>query len=438
MQCSIIAHRAPIHAPGTAARLPPFAALHSTKVCSGSSRCSVSVAHAGGNAAGKGESQPFISGQAAESLRALTPPWVRQQQAFVRSVAADDKLTVTLLVGGKQRNLTRCAASPVPPGRLLMLAAACWKWVVPHCPIYSPFLPCPLPAWLAGRPKDEPLEKPLARLKASVQPQPAKGFGKKGKKGQQEAAAAAPEGAPGAAAGAAEEPADVFVGLFRDVAGTQPLDGALPNGTAWREARLLLVGSQAYDVEYNPPTVDRLALLKRPLVGCRLLPTCSLLFADADACSWKWQRRAPGSASWQDVPDACHPHYTPGQQDAGCMLRVTCMPGARRSATGVITHGEPASVETGPVAPTPAATSATIRCAQAPPPPAAPQRLRIMSYNILADQYAGSDYAQKVLFSYCPGPALDPEYRKQLVLQELLGYQVRGCGPAACGRLWRA
>jgi hypothetical protein len=47
-----------------------------------------------------------------------------------------------------------------------------------------------------------------------------------------------------------------------------------------------------------------------------------------------------------------------------------------------------------------------------------------MSYNILADQYAGTSYAQQVLFKYCPTQLLDNNYRRQLVLQEVLAYQV--------------
>jgi 2',5'-phosphodiesterase len=41
----------------------------------------------------------------------------------------------------------------------------------------------------------------------------------------------------------------------------------------------------------------------------------------------------------------------------------------------------------------------------------------------LRRRYAASDYAQTVLFGYCPKPYLDYEYRKQLVLQELQRYQ---------------
>lgn len=36
------------------------------------------------------------------------------------------------------------------------------------------------------------------------------------------------------------------------------------------------------------------------------------------------------------------------------------------------------------------------------PQPLQPPGLRVVSYNILADQYVGTEYAQEVLFSYCP------------------------------------
>lgn len=34
--------------------------------------------------------------------------------------------------------------------------------------------------------------------------------------------------------------------------------------------------------------------------------------------------------------------------------------------------------------------------------PLDPPALRIITYNILADQYASTDHAQNVLFGYCP------------------------------------
>ena len=48
-------------------------------------------------------------------------------------------------------------------------------------------------------------------------------------------------------------------------------------------------------------------------------------------------------------------------------------------------------------------------------------RFRVVTYNILADLYADSDYTRKVLHPYCPAYALAIDYRKQLILKELIG-----------------
>ena len=47
---------------------------------------------------------------------------------------------------------------------------------------------------------------------------------------------------------------------------------------------------------------------------------------------------------------------------------------------------------------------------------------RIVSYNLLADLYADSDFSRTVLFPQCPPSALALDYRKQLIIKELLGY----------------
>lgn len=52
-----------------------------------------------------------------------------------------------------------------------------------------------------------------------------------------------------------------------------------------------------------------------------------------------------------------------------------------------------------------------------------PNKFRVVSYNILADLYADSEYTRTQLFPYCPAYALKIEYRKQLFIRELLGYQ---------------
>lgn len=49
-------------------------------------------------------------------------------------------------------------------------------------------------------------------------------------------------------------------------------------------------------------------------------------------------------------------------------------------------------------------------------------QFRVVSYNLLADFYADSDYSRNELFPYCPPYALAIDYRKRLMLRELRGY----------------
>lgn len=47
---------------------------------------------------------------------------------------------------------------------------------------------------------------------------------------------------------------------------------------------------------------------------------------------------------------------------------------------------------------------------------------RVVTYNILADLYADSDYSRDVLFGYCQKYAMSMDYRKQLFMKEICGY----------------
>lgn len=50
------------------------------------------------------------------------------------------------------------------------------------------------------------------------------------------------------------------------------------------------------------------------------------------------------------------------------------------------------------------------------------KQFRVISYNILADFYADSDFSRSDLFPYCPPYALAIDYRKQLFLREIRCY----------------
>lgn len=54
-------------------------------------------------------------------------------------------------------------------------------------------------------------------------------------------------------------------------------------------------------------------------------------------------------------------------------------------------------------------------------------QFRVISYNLLADYYADSDFSRAELFPYCPAFALAIDYRKLLFIREILGYHADIC-----------
>lgn len=52
----------------------------------------------------------------------------------------------------------------------------------------------------------------------------------------------------------------------------------------------------------------------------------------------------------------------------------------------------------------------------------AEKQFRVVSYNLLANFYADSDYSRTELFPYCPPFALAIDYRKRTALREIQGY----------------
>lgn len=274
---------------------------------------------------------------------------------MVKSLPEEPNLTITLTVGGRQRNL--------------------------------------------DRPKSEPLEKPLARLQKAAAPQP-----DKRKKQKQNSTPAVAE----------SEPAAPFIGVHDGPTSDHPILDPIStsNEDAWLHGRLLRVGDASYLIELNPPSIERLTTHGLAFVGIPVVPSVALHFAELEGCRWQWWRRSPEAAvrssedGWQPIPGATQRGYTPTESDVGCMLRVACTPtrhseGAFGDSNGSLHCGEPAVVETGPVQRPPQPGAAAGR-AHLTPSYLDPPGLRVMTYNILADQYASTDSAKNVLFASCP------------------------------------
>lgn len=118
--------------------------------------------------------------------------------------------------------------------------------------------------------------------------------------------------------------------------------------------------------------------------------------------------------SWTEISDKSI--YLVQSSDVGFNLKVVCTP-RNGSKTGPSAECESTcSVEAGPGV-----------CLFEPRHLYTETRLpnhqfRVVTFNILADLYADSDYSRSTLFPYCPPYALAIDYRKQLFMKEILGY----------------
>uniref|UniRef100_A0A8B9UYL0 Phosphodiesterase 12 n=1 Tax=Anas zonorhyncha TaxID=75864 RepID=A0A8B9UYL0_9AVES len=126
--------------------------------------------------------------------------------------------------------------------------------------------------------------------------------------------------------------------------------------------------------------------------------------------------RRPQALRFPLVPPAARV-FTPCNALVGLRLKLRCTPG-----DGEQRYGQPCEVESsGPVEAGPGACTFDSRhlytrkvCGHG--------SVRAVSYNILADTYAQTEFSRTVLYPYCAPYALEIDYRQNLLKKELAGY----------------
>ena len=301
-----------------------------------------------------------------------------ETMAVVRTQGASPSLSVQVQVGGKMRNL--------------------------------------------DRPKDEMVEKPLMRLQKTACQKPKSGK-KKSKDGH--IAASVPPPAVSLYGG----PDELFPLLD---------PGTTSNEMAWKDGYMLKIGDAKYDIVVDPPFVERLQVHGNVFAGVPAVPFVET--TDTDSTEWQWYRLCAETDEW--VPtQATTRSFVPMQEDVGNKLMVSCTPVQRR--INAITNekydlkGFTSSIVVGPVVAAPEFAAASrlpdTKGASIPNEPIASHEsaaswtahpdFRVMTYNILADQYASTDRAKDVLFAHCPNECLESQYRRPLVFKEILDYK---------------
>ncbi|XP_077387034.1 2',5'-phosphodiesterase 12 isoform X2 [Festucalex cinctus] len=266
------------------------------------------------------------------------------------------------------------------------------------------------------REQDEPLGKVLSRIACTLAKGKKKAKRSAGQQQQQQAAAA-------------DSPEPAVVKLYVD--GSEVRETVL-NAEAWRDGAVLQLGDVRYAVRRNEPAFTTAELPGSLLAGFPVCPKLEVEFGELDRCDLTWYKekspncsaKGGGGGEEESAPDALWTQvggarvYVPSNGDIGCRLKLVCTPkdegGRQGRVEELLSAG---AVEAGPGACTFDGRHAYTAGETAWP------RLRLVSYNILADVYAQTELSKTLLYPYCAPYALQQDYRQNLIKKELAGYR---------------
>uniref|UniRef100_T1J5K1 2',5'-phosphodiesterase 12 n=1 Tax=Strigamia maritima TaxID=126957 RepID=T1J5K1_STRMM len=199
------------------------------------------------------------------------------------------------------------------------------------------------------------------------------------------------------------------------------IDGKILNDTettvseAFKSGAILKIGEVELQIEVNPPLITKVSLPENIMTGFNVYPKIEIEFSVASDCRCKWYRNTTDScANWEEIAQTFS--YEPINDDIGRFLKVVCTPCSGDTEGPSSTAISVSQVGAGP--------------GQCPferrhlftSSPTNGSSFRVVTYNLLADAYANSDYSRTTLFPTCPPYALAMDYRKQLLVKELMGY----------------
>ncbi|XP_049869288.1 2',5'-phosphodiesterase 12 [Pectinophora gossypiella] len=187
----------------------------------------------------------------------------------------------------------------------------------------------------------------------------------------------------------------------------------------------LKVYDQEYEAIFNAPWIVSINLPQSILAGFPIYPEnfCTY-YTEKQTTIFNWYRGLPVNENGNVISD-CHIKwdlvgngftYIPTAQDIGMKLKLECIPGNKTATGPAVEIISKNKVEAGP-GKCPFESRHMFTKSKL-----SGKSFRCVSYNILADLYCDSDFTRTVLHPYCPPYALHIDYRKQLIMKELLGY----------------
>ncbi|KPI90472.1 hypothetical protein ABL78_0402 [Leptomonas seymouri] len=221
--------------------------------------------------------------------------------------------------------------------------------------------------------------------------------------------------------------------LFRE------LNTDLPNRVFWKYARVLVLNeSTTVRIYYNVPTITSIAPPGIPYVGLPLVcANVSLLFSNEENVCYEWCVAEEGSASCSKAKAqeattttakaarvvGTERTFTPTQDLIGkrMLLRVSL-----DSSVGLWTELQLPDVVR--ALPLPVARW------QETTAPASPPAFRVVTYNILYDDFCTSKSSKAKIYPFATDEILNLENRKVRIAQELLAYHTDLVCLQECGR----
>ncbi|XP_018394353.1 PREDICTED: 2',5'-phosphodiesterase 12 [Cyphomyrmex costatus] len=179
----------------------------------------------------------------------------------------------------------------------------------------------------------------------------------------------------------------------------------------------LVIFEKTFLVKRNAPYITKILLPSCILAGFPTYPSkFESLYTNKKQSTFDWYRNDPVNKPnlWTYVGNGYL--YVPSVTDIGCHLKISCEPRNESDSGSRMEVESKNVVEAGP-----GECPFDIRH-QFTKHKLLGRSFRVISYNILADTYADSDFSKDVLFPYCPQYALDMGYRKQLILKEIIGF----------------
>ncbi|KAJ6649851.1 2',5'-phosphodiesterase 12, partial [Pseudolycoriella hygida] len=184
----------------------------------------------------------------------------------------------------------------------------------------------------------------------------------------------------------------------------------------------LFISDEPVAVAYNLPWISSITLPTSILATCYVYPSkIEMQCSNPAETTYVWYKGKPNekeknddAISWTEISHKSP--YLVEASDIGYKLKLVCTPrnGSKTGPTADCVST--CTVEAGPGV---CLFEQRHLYTQKILPD---DMFRVVTYNLLADLYADSDYSRSILFPYCPPYALAIDYRKQLFMKEIAGY----------------